>query len=79
MIFPQIFALDFRFPSLFRDLEAHQAELGINSFGVSITTMEEVFLKVGEEADDRYNKEQGNEEDQATHADLSEDILHSRI
>ena len=27
---------------------ARKAELGISSFGVSVTTMEEVFMKVGE-------------------------------
>src|SRR3569623_839231 len=34
-----------RFPEMFRVLEMKQDELGIESFGVSITTMEEVFLK----------------------------------
>ena len=34
------------FPRMFEELEARQAELGINSYGMSITTMEEVFLKV---------------------------------
>ena len=31
---------------------AHKAEYGISGFGVSITTMEEVFIKVGEGLDD---------------------------
>ncbi|GMS87757.1 hypothetical protein PENTCL1PPCAC_9932 [Pristionchus entomophagus] len=39
------------FPRLFGDLESAQTHLGIRSFGVSVTTMEEVFLKVGELAD----------------------------
>ncbi|GMR43180.1 hypothetical protein PMAYCL1PPCAC_13375, partial [Pristionchus mayeri] len=39
------------FPQLFRDLEKSQSRLGIRSFGVSVTTMEEVFLKVGELAE----------------------------
>ncbi len=30
---------------------AQKQELGIASFGVSVTTMEEVFMKVGEDAD----------------------------
>lgn len=34
-----------RFSILFRDLERNQSALGITSFGASITTMEEVFLK----------------------------------
>ncbi|XP_076468788.1 phospholipid-transporting ATPase ABCA3-like isoform X1 [Babylonia areolata] len=35
------------FPKLFRVIERWGAELGITSFGVTATTMEEVFLKVG--------------------------------
>ncbi|XP_060028541.1 ATP-binding cassette sub-family A member 17-like [Erinaceus europaeus] len=35
-----------RFESLFADLEEKQEELGITSFGASVTTMEEVFIKV---------------------------------
>ncbi|KAF1753453.1 hypothetical protein GCK72_020010 [Caenorhabditis remanei] len=50
------------FPKLFRELENHQAECGITSFGVSITTMEEVFLKVGHLAEERYNYEHGIED-----------------
>jgi hypothetical protein len=34
-----------RFEALFTALEENQENLGISSFGVSITTMEEVFLK----------------------------------
>uniref|UniRef100_A0A1I7TY24 ABC transporter domain-containing protein n=1 Tax=Caenorhabditis tropicalis TaxID=1561998 RepID=A0A1I7TY24_9PELO len=49
------------FPSLFKELEDHREECGITSFGVSITTMEEVFLKVGQQAEDRFNKENGIE------------------
>ncbi|GFO27722.1 ATP-binding cassette sub-family a member [Plakobranchus ocellatus] len=39
-----------RFPALFTELDDHKNQLGINSFGTSATTMEEVFLKVGEGA-----------------------------
>ncbi|XP_032123979.1 ATP-binding cassette sub-family A member 17-like [Sapajus apella] len=35
-----------RFESLFTDLELRQVELGISSFGVSVTTMEDVFIRV---------------------------------
>ncbi|KAJ8786558.1 hypothetical protein J1605_006047 [Eschrichtius robustus] len=34
-----------RFESLFTDLELRQEELGIASFGASVTTMEEVFIR----------------------------------
>ena len=33
------------FEQLFTDLEQKQESLGIGSFGVSVTTLEEVFLK----------------------------------
>ena len=43
------------FPQLFEKLEAEKAALGISSFGISVTTMEEVFIKVGEGVEDeRY-------------------------
>ncbi|TKR67159.1 hypothetical protein L596_023352 [Steinernema carpocapsae] len=42
-----------RFAGMFKSLEQKQAQLNINSFGVSITTMEEVFLKVGDLANER--------------------------
>uniref|UniRef100_A0A8D2DXF3 ABC transporter domain-containing protein n=1 Tax=Sciurus vulgaris TaxID=55149 RepID=A0A8D2DXF3_SCIVU len=35
-----------RFESLFTDLEMKQTELGITSFGASVTTMEEVFISI---------------------------------
>ncbi|XP_068941464.1 phospholipid-transporting ATPase ABCA3-like [Petaurus breviceps papuanus] len=36
-----------RFEALFTELENKQKDLGIASFGASVTTMEEVFLRVG--------------------------------
>lgn len=36
------------FEALFGELESSQASLGISGYGCSITTLEEVFLKVGE-------------------------------
>ncbi|GFS11780.1 ATP-binding cassette transporter sub-family A, partial [Elysia marginata] len=45
-----------RFPALFTELDDHKDQLGITSFGTSATTMEEVFLKVGESA---YDDEEG--------------------
>ncbi|XP_073915574.1 ATP-binding cassette sub-family A member 17-like [Castor canadensis] len=35
-----------RFESLFTDLELRQTELGISTFGASVTSMEEVFIRV---------------------------------
>lgn len=34
-----------RFKALFTEMEDRQEELGIASFGISITTMEEVFIR----------------------------------
>ncbi|KAF2072348.1 hypothetical protein CYY_006343 [Polysphondylium violaceum] len=50
--------LSFRLPTssmpsfvrFFRDLESNKQSLGIQTFGISITTMEEVFLRIGQEA-----------------------------
>ncbi|XP_007499576.1 phospholipid-transporting ATPase ABCA3-like isoform X4 [Monodelphis domestica] len=39
------------FEALFTELEERQEELGIASYGASVTTMEEVFLKVGKLVD----------------------------
>ncbi|XP_023584096.1 ATP-binding cassette sub-family A member 3-like [Trichechus manatus latirostris] len=40
-----------RFEDLFRELENHQVSLGIASYAVSVTTMEEVFLRVNKLTD----------------------------
>jgi len=40
-----------KFEELFTELETRRKDLGIASYGASVTTMEEVFLKVGEEMD----------------------------
>lgn len=34
-----------KFEKLFTDIESQMRNLGVNSFGISATTMEEVFLK----------------------------------
>ncbi|KAL3853296.1 hypothetical protein ACJMK2_016847 [Sinanodonta woodiana] len=44
-----------KYEALFQEIESKMVELGITSFGTSATTMEEVFLKVGEGADDEEN------------------------
>ncbi|XP_047570307.1 phospholipid-transporting ATPase ABCA3-like isoform X6 [Lutra lutra] len=56
-----------RFKDLLTDLENRQKELGISSFGVSITTMEEVFLRVIREDEEAFQtpslKEKNRKED----------------
>ncbi|XP_059126156.1 ATP-binding cassette sub-family A member 17-like isoform X2 [Peromyscus eremicus] len=44
-----------RFEALFTDLEQKQTELGISALGVSVTTMEEVFIRVCKLADSSTN------------------------
>ncbi|XP_065346232.1 phospholipid-transporting ATPase ABCA1-like [Cloeon dipterum] len=44
-----------QFPRLFEVLETLKDDLGISSIGVSITTMEEVFLKVGDLSARKYD------------------------
>ncbi|XP_031208514.1 ATP-binding cassette sub-family A member 17 isoform X2 [Mastomys coucha] len=44
-----------RFEALFTDLELRQTELGISSFSTSVTTMEEVFIRVCKLADPSTN------------------------
>lgn len=36
------------FPALFDDLDEHRHDLGFESYSVSVTTLEEVFLRVGD-------------------------------
>ena len=48
---------------MFQDFEENSEELGVKSFGVSMTTLEEVFLKIGEEEEaEEENKENGERE-----------------
>ncbi|KAL4225933.1 hypothetical protein ACF0H5_013921 [Mactra antiquata] len=49
-----------KFEELFNEIEANMTQLGIRSFGTSATTMEEVFLRVGEGAakDDKDGQDQ---------------------
>jgi len=37
------------FVNFFRDLDNNKQSLGISTFGISVTTMEEVFLRIGQE------------------------------
>lgn len=39
------FSISVRFELLFAELEMNREELGIASYGASVTTMEEVFLR----------------------------------
>ncbi|CAM9259808.1 unnamed protein product [Ectocarpus sp. 4 AP-2014] len=43
------------FKGMLLEMDDRKAELGINSYGVSVTTLEEVFLRVASEATDHKN------------------------
>lgn len=45
MFLQMLSLLSFRFAELFTEIEKRQEELGIIGFGVSMTTMDEVFFK----------------------------------
>ncbi|PIK50489.1 ATP-binding cassette transporter subfamily A [Apostichopus japonicus] len=45
------------FSELFNLLNDKKSELGVDSFGISVTTMEEVFMKVGDLAESTQNPE----------------------
>ncbi|KAI6232805.1 ABC transporter ced-7 [Aphelenchoides fujianensis] len=46
-----------KFAQLFVELETQSAELDIDSFGLSVNTLEQVFIKVGEKAEGESNDE----------------------
>eukprot|EP00884_Botryococcus_braunii_P008388 jgi/Botrbrau1/17550/Bobra.0739s0001.1 len=51
----------FRFPDLLRELEAKRQALGVDSYGLSVTTLEEVFLSVSEGVGERVVKDNSQE------------------
>ncbi|GAB5359398.1 hypothetical protein AAMO2058_000540400 [Amorphochlora amoebiformis] len=46
-----------KFPDMFDTLDKNKKEWGIHSYGVSVTTLEEVFLKVGHESEETMPEE----------------------
>ncbi|KAJ6635436.1 Phospholipid-transporting ATPase ABCA3 [Pseudolycoriella hygida] len=62
-----------QFRTIFADLEASSVDLNVTSFGVSLTTMEEVFLKVGtdthalsESSHDNFSLQANDDNDKLT-------------
>ncbi|KAJ0389351.1 hypothetical protein ATCC90586_012138 [Pythium insidiosum] len=68
-----------RFPDMFRELDAQLKRLRVLSYGISVTTMEEVFIKVAEASDEDqqhtlHNKVKRHEADRgSTDASTSSD------
>ena len=48
------------FPAVFQKLDQFKDALSINTYGISVTTLEEVFLKIGQMAEIEYNQEHPN-------------------
>ncbi|KJE92513.1 ATP-binding cassette transporter subfamily A [Capsaspora owczarzaki ATCC 30864] len=51
------------FPALFNALDDNKEKIGISTYGVSVTTMEEVFLRVGHDADKQESAHDREEEE----------------
>ncbi|GMR46521.1 hypothetical protein PMAYCL1PPCAC_16716, partial [Pristionchus mayeri] len=49
-----------KFPELFRALEEHHEKIGIESYGLSMNTLEQVFLRVGEMTGAKNREEEVN-------------------
>ena len=62
------------FSSLFREIDGKKDSLGIETYGISITTLEEVFLKVGDGADDKGHEEVSMEEIKLEKGKKAEDM-----
>ncbi|KAJ9595472.1 hypothetical protein L9F63_013336, partial [Diploptera punctata] len=61
-----------KFPQLFDILESNKQKLGISSIGVSITTLEEVFLRVGMEASQNNNNNHSHVKGNNDHMKINE-------
>ncbi|XP_062816399.1 phospholipid-transporting ATPase ABCA7 isoform X1 [Anolis carolinensis] len=86
-VLPYNGAKDGAFGALFEELDAHLAELGISGYGISDTSLEEIFLKVAEDTnvdaagdpkdlrtttpDSAYTLKSLNEETEAVEAELA--------
>jgi hypothetical protein len=51
-----------QFPSLFDYMDNHEVELGVGSYGMSVTTLEEVFIKVAHATKTIEQQDQGARE-----------------
>lgn len=60
------------FPALFAAMESMSKSLGIQSYGISVTTLEEVFLKVAEEAPPNVDAASGKDVQPLSSADVDE-------
>lgn len=59
------------FKGIFEDLENNQSELNLKGFGVSLTTLEEIFLKIGKSV----KTDEAQDEDSVTQITLNDDHM----
>eukprot|EP01022_Parablepharisma_sp_SALTPOND_P008914 TRINITY_DN1372_c0_g1_i1.p1 TRINITY_DN1372_c0_g1~~TRINITY_DN1372_c0_g1_i1.p1 ORF type:complete len:1416 (+),score=145.61 TRINITY_DN1372_c0_g1_i1:2023-6270(+) len=52
------------FKGLFKELDTRMNELNVESYGISVTTLEEVFLQVAKEEDELKEEERNSKQDQ---------------
>ena len=62
-----------QFESLFCELEEQQVALGISNFGASVTTMEEVFLKVNDIVEKHYTYQNSSSTAESQHTRTNQD------
>ncbi|XP_055936421.1 retinal-specific phospholipid-transporting ATPase ABCA4-like [Argiope bruennichi] len=62
------------FGDMFEELENRKIELGVISFGVTITTMEDVFLNVSNISDTKYKLHSESEKENGVHIEV-EDVF----
>lgn len=61
------------FHDMFRELEDRSIDLGIDSYGISLTTMEEVFMKIGSDPSRvAHNSEGSNANENSLDIEISE-------
>ncbi|XP_044269295.1 phospholipid-transporting ATPase ABCA3-like isoform X2 [Tribolium madens] len=60
-----------RFEALLGTLESASARLGIQNFGISVATLEEIFLKVGADHDKQISKNSDNKKKESANESIS--------
>ncbi|KAG8194777.1 hypothetical protein JTE90_017219 [Oedothorax gibbosus] len=60
------------FGVMFEEVEKHKDELGVQSFGITITTMEDVFLNVSNISDMKYKLQGGNNQPNGSNVEFED-------
>ncbi|CAG9326092.1 unnamed protein product [Blepharisma stoltei] len=67
-----------KFTTFFADLDANLKDLQLRSYGVSVTTLEEVFLRVARGDDGEINKDKEKDKEKDENVELENDFVLSR-